>query len=77
LVGTRYTGRSSLTGRLSEAPLTAPNVNEALPGSRASGKNISGGGLPNDASTQLTAGQPQTYDVTVKNTRTADLVVGR
>ena len=31
----------------------------------------SGGGLPNAASTQLTAGQPQTYDVTVKNTGTA------
>ncbi len=31
----------------------------------------SGGGLPNDASTQLTAGQPQTYQVTVKNTGTA------
>ena len=31
----------------------------------------SGGGLPNDASTQLIAGQPQTYDVTVKNTGTA------
>jgi hypothetical protein len=32
---------------------------------------VSGGGLPNDASTQLTAGQPQTYDVTVQNTGTA------
>ena len=31
----------------------------------------SGGGLPNAASTQLTAGQPQTYQVTVKNTGTA------
>ena len=31
----------------------------------------SGGGLPNDASMQLTAGQPQTYNVTVKNTGTA------
>jgi hypothetical protein len=31
----------------------------------------SGGGLPNDASAQLIAGQPQTYDVTVKNTGTA------
>jgi hypothetical protein len=31
----------------------------------------SGGGLPNSASTQLTAGQPQTYQVTVKNTGTA------
>jgi hypothetical protein len=31
----------------------------------------SGGGLPNAASTQLTAGQPQTYNVTVKNTGTA------
>ena len=31
----------------------------------------SGGGLPNDASTQLTAGQPHTYDVTVQNTGTA------
>ena len=31
----------------------------------------SGGGLPNAASTQLTAGQPQTYKVTVKNTGTA------
>jgi len=31
----------------------------------------SGGGLPNDASTLLTAGQPQTYQVTVKNTGTA------
>lgn len=31
----------------------------------------SGGGLPNDASTQLPAGQPQTYQVTVKNTGTA------
>ncbi|HUA46690.1 MAG TPA: S8 family serine peptidase [Solirubrobacteraceae bacterium] len=30
-----------------------------------------GGGLPNAASTQLTAGQPQTYHVTVKNTGTA------
>jgi Subtilase family/Peptidase inhibitor I9 len=30
-----------------------------------------GGGLPNDASTQLTAGQSYTYDVTVKNTGTA------
>ena len=42
LVGTRYTGRLSLTGRLSVAPLTAPSVNDVLPGSRASGKNISG-----------------------------------
>ncbi|MBV9918183.1 MAG: S8 family serine peptidase, partial [Solirubrobacterales bacterium] len=32
---------------------------------------VSGGGLPNAASTQLTAGQPQTYQVTVKNTGTA------
>ena len=31
----------------------------------------SGGGLPNAASAQLTAGQPQTYQVTVKNTGTA------
>jgi hypothetical protein len=31
----------------------------------------SGGGLPNAASTQLTAGQSYTYDVTVKNTGTA------
>ncbi|HEY2319511.1 MAG TPA: S8 family serine peptidase [Solirubrobacteraceae bacterium] len=31
----------------------------------------SGGGLPNAASTRLTAGQPYTYDVTVKNTGTA------
>jgi Subtilase family len=31
----------------------------------------SGGGLPNAASTQLTAGQTYTYDVTVKNTGTA------
>jgi hypothetical protein len=31
----------------------------------------SGGGLPNDASTQLTAGQSSTYNVTVKNTGTA------
>ena len=31
----------------------------------------SGGALPNAASTQLTAGQPQTYNVTVKNTGTA------
>ncbi len=31
----------------------------------------SGGGLPNAASTQLTAGQPKTYQVTVKNTGTA------
>jgi subtilase family protein/peptidase inhibitor I9 len=31
----------------------------------------SGGGLPNAASTQLTAGQSQTYNVTVKNTGTA------
>ncbi len=31
----------------------------------------SGGGLPNAASTQLTAGQPHTYNVTVKNTGTA------
>src|SRR5262249_8225033 len=40
------------------------NVNQqAVPASR--------GGLPNSASTQLTAGQPQTYQVTVKNTGTA------
>ena len=31
----------------------------------------SGGGLPNSASRQLAAGQPQTYQVTVKNTGTA------
>ena len=31
----------------------------------------SGGGLPNAASKQLAAGQPQTYQVTVKNTGTA------
>ena len=31
----------------------------------------SGGGLPNSASKQLAAGQPQTYQVTVKNTGTA------
>ena len=31
----------------------------------------SGGGLPNSASEQLAAGQPQTYQVTVKNTGTA------
>jgi hypothetical protein len=31
----------------------------------------SAGGLPNAASTQLTAGQPHTYNVTVKNTGTA------
>jgi uncharacterized repeat protein (TIGR01451 family) len=40
------------------------NVNEqAVP--------ASGGGLPNAASTQLTAGQAHTYQVTVKNTGTA------
>ncbi len=52
-----------VSGNSLSSPFGVSVSQQAVPASR--------GGLPNDTSTQLTAGQPQTYDVTVKNTGTA------
>ncbi|HEY1712398.1 MAG TPA: S8 family serine peptidase, partial [Solirubrobacteraceae bacterium] len=52
-----------VSGNSLSSPLEVSVNQQAVP--------ASGGGLPNAASTQLTAGQSQTYNVTVKNTGTA------
>jgi hypothetical protein len=52
-----------VSGNSLSSPFQVSVNQQAVPATR--------GKLPNDASTQLTAGQPQTYNVTVKNTGTA------
>ena len=52
-----------VSGNSLSSPFQVSVNQQAVPASR--------GGLPNDASTLLSAGQPQTYGVTVKNTGTA------
>jgi hypothetical protein len=52
-----------VSGNSLSSPFEVSVNQQAVPASR--------GGLPNTASTTLTAGQPKTYQVTVKNTGTA------